>query len=85
VGAVPGVPETRKPNVVAAPAPSEPLYATLRAVTADPLLVTVAFHDELIVCPPVNVQPAVQPEIAAEPATTLTSAWKPPPHEDATR
>jgi hypothetical protein len=52
----------------------------LRAVTVDPLLVTVEFQDWLTVWPLAKVQVTVQPVIAEEPALTRTSPWKPPVH-----
>ena len=72
--------EPRKPKLVLAPAASPPLYATLRAVTADPLLLTVAPQDEPTFWPSAYVQVTVQPVKGAVPAVTLTSAWKPPFH-----
>jgi hypothetical protein len=72
--------EPMKPNVVLALAPSAPLYAAFRAVTAVPLVVTVAFHAWLRLWPFANVHVTVQPLIGAEPAATRTSAWKPPVH-----
>ena len=51
-----------------------------RAVTLDPLLVTVAFQAWVTVWPFANVQVTVQALMAALPAVTLTSPWKPPGH-----
>ena len=52
----------------------------LRAVTLDPLEVTVAFHAWVTACPLAKVQVTVQPVTAAPPAVTRTSPWKPPGH-----
>jgi hypothetical protein len=72
--------EPRKPKLVLAPAATAPLCAALVAVTAEPLLVTVAFHACVTVCPLAYVQVTRQPRSAAAPAVTRTSAWKPPCH-----
>jgi predicted NBD/HSP70 family sugar kinase len=58
--AAPLVPEPMKPNVALAPAPSEPLYETLRALTVPPLVVTVAPQAELTCSPPARAQFTVQ-------------------------
>ena len=55
-----------KPHEVLAPAPSEPLYGMLRALTASPEPPTAAFHTLLKRCPSGHVQLTVQPVIAAD-------------------
>jgi hypothetical protein len=72
--------EARKPKLVLAPADRLPFQAALRAVTVEPLLVTVAPQAFETVWPLAYVQVTVQFLIAALPAVTLTSPWKPPGH-----
>ena len=69
------------PKLVLAPALRAPFHETLLAVTLEPLLVTVAFHDWVTVWLLAKVQVVVQPLTAEDPAVTLTSAWKPPCHD----
>lgn len=70
----------RNPKEVLAPGLSNPLWDTLLAVTDDPLVVTVAFHELSMRWPSLKVQVTRQPLIADEPAVTCTSPWKPPGH-----
>src|SRR5690349_7154753 len=65
-----------KPQVVLAPAASEPLYGALRAVTASPELVTVAFQVLVKRWPLGQVHVTVHEVIAALPALTVTAPWK---------
>lgn len=74
-------PFAMKPNCVLAWAASDPFQATLRAVTVEPLVVSVVLHDWVMLWPLGSVQPTVQPEMALLPAVTVTWAWKPPCHE----
>jgi len=73
-------PAATKPNVVEAPAPSAPLYAAFRTVTAPELPDAVPLHRLWTVTPDGNVIPTLQPEIALLPTLTVTSPWKPPGH-----
>ena len=77
---VDAVPLAVKPNVVAAPALTEPFQAAFLTVTADPLVVSVPLHNCVMAWPLANVQRTVQPLMADDPAATLTSLWKPPGH-----
>ncbi len=72
-----------KPSVVFPPGASEPFQLRLVAVTAVPLWVTVALHDEVIRWSPGKLNRSVQPEMAVEPVL-VTVAWatKPPAHSD---
>jgi hypothetical protein len=74
------LPEPMKPNAALAPALSDPLYATFRAVTLVPLDVRSTLQNWLTLCPLLSVQVTVQPLIDSEPAVIRTSAWKPPDH-----
>jgi hypothetical protein len=72
--------EPMKPNVVLAAAATLPLCDAFVAVTAEPLVATVAFQAWDTVCPLANVIVTRQPPIGDEPAVTRTSPWKPPVH-----
>jgi hypothetical protein len=76
-----GVPEPVKPNVVVAPAASEPFQEAFLTVTVEPLVVYVPLQSWVTCSPLVKVHLAVQPEIAAGPAFTVTVLWKPPDQE----
>src|SRR3954451_16895810 len=79
-GAVLVLPLARKPKLVEAPAPTEPLYAALRTLTAPLVPVLTPFQTFAIVCPPARVSRTVQPPSGVEPLfATVTSPWKPPP------
>ena len=69
-----------KPQLVLAPAGSEPLYDRFFAVTASPEPVIVAFQVLVKRWPVGQVQVTVHEEIAVLPALTVTAPWKPPPH-----
>lgn len=60
---------------------SEPFQLTFFTVTAEPLTLKVPFQSWVIVCPPAQVQRAVQPLIPEVLARTVTSPWNPPGHE----
>jgi hypothetical protein len=47
-------------------------------VTVLPLVPAVPFQTLARLCPEARVQPTLQERIAAEPAVTVTSPWKPP-------
>ena len=70
----------RKPNVVMALAASEPLNDRFLTVTFEPFVVSAPFQSWVMVCPLASVQVTVQALMAALPAFTVTSAWKPPDH-----
>jgi hypothetical protein len=75
---VDGLPLARKPNVVEPDAGREPLNETLPTVTAEPLVVNAPFQIWVMVWPLARVHRTVHPVIAALPAVTVTSPWKPP-------
>lgn len=79
---VDGVPEAMKPQLVLAPAPRLPFQPMSDAVT---FVVpdSVAFQPEDS-APFGKVHDSVQPEIAADPAVTVTSPCHPLPHEPVT-
>ena len=67
-----------KPNVVDAPAPTDPLYAAFVTVI-DPLLADgVPLHRLEMLAPDGRDNPTRHPEIAALPAVTVTDPWNPP-------
>lgn len=70
--------EAVNPKEVLPPDASAPLYAAFTTVTFWPEAVSVPFHRFVIACPLGSVHFTVQPVIAAEPAVTVTDAWKPP-------
>jgi hypothetical protein len=74
-----------KPKVVRAPAASDLFQAALRTVTAVPVGVTRPPHRLPMVWPAPDVHVTAQPGIAAGPAWTVTSPWKPPVHSPTTR
>lgn len=78
---VEGVPLARKPNVVEADAPSEPLYEALLTETVEPLVLCVPFQTWLMLWPLLRVHRTVHPLIGEAPAVTVTSPWKPPDQE----
>jgi hypothetical protein len=68
-----------KPNEVDCPAPTFALYDIAFAVTVDPLTVSVAFHEPVMVCPDGRVNVTVHPLIADAPAVTVTGCTTYPP------
>jgi hypothetical protein len=78
---VDGLPPATNPNVVCPLAATGPLYAALRTVIVDPLVVCVPFQTWLMVWPAARPQLTAQPLIGAVPALTVTSPWKPPDQE----
>jgi hypothetical protein len=69
------------PNWVEAPAASAPLYATLLALTPEPVCVRLVLQNCDTVCPFANDQVTVHPLIGAVPVfVTVTWAWNPPDH-----
>ncbi len=82
---VDAAPVLMKPNVVDAPAPSAPLYDRFFTVATEPLVLSAPFQTWPRLWPPASVQVTVQPLIAAAPAFTVTSPWKPPDHEPIVR
>ena len=72
------------PKLVLAPVLMEPFQLAFFAVTAVPLWVTVAFHAEVTVWPPVNDQVNVQLDSASPVFVTVTFATKPPDHCEVT-
>lgn len=80
--AVPIAPVPRNPKVVEAPAARLPFHARLATVTVLPDPVSVPFHACSTLTPLGIVIATCQPESAAVPGlATVTSPWKPPPHE----
>jgi hypothetical protein len=69
-----------KPNEVDPPVPSDPLYATLVAVTAAPDWVTAAFQAWVTVCPAAKDQVSRQLLTGSPRLVTFTSAPNPPDH-----
>ena len=66
------------PNDVLPPGAIVPLYDMFRAVTADPLTLTTAFHALVTVCPAGSAYVSVQPFTVDVPVlVTVTSAVKP--------
>jgi hypothetical protein len=87
VGAGAGVagPVPISPNVVRAPAASEPFQLRFFTVTVLPLVLGVPFQSWLIPSPSGSVHVTVQPSSVDDPAlVTVTVAWKPPDHVLAT-
>jgi hypothetical protein len=66
------LPLAMKPNCVLAWAASDPFQAALRAVTAEPLVVSVVLHDWVMLWPLGSAQLTAQLPIAALPAVTVT-------------
>jgi hypothetical protein len=64
---------------------TEPLYETLRTVTAEPSAVSVPLHSCVMVWPLARLQRTVHPLTAVLPAVTVTSPWNPPCHEPTVR
>lgn len=73
-----------KPNVVLAPAPRAPFQASFFTVTAEPETVSLPPHSCVTDWPEPSVKVEVQLGIAAVPALTVTSPWKPPGHSPTT-
>jgi hypothetical protein len=69
------------PNVVDAPDARLLFQLNGFTVTDEPLTVSVPLHNWVMVWPLGSVQVTVQELIAAAPAFTVTSAWKPPGHQ----
>ena len=76
-----GTPFAVYPNVVLAPAASDPFQDRLTTVTDDPDTVSVPFHSWVMLCPLASVHRTVQPWVADPPAFTVTWPWNPPDHE----
>src|SRR3954453_9331472 len=78
-GAALVLPLTKKPKLVEAFAPREPLYAALRTLTVPVVPVLMPFQTLPRVCPPASVRCTVQPLRVVEPLlATVISPWNPP-------
>jgi len=67
-----------KPNVVEAPAPTEPLYDALVTVTAPLLADGTPLHRLEMLAPDGRLSATLQREIALLPAVIVTVPWNPP-------
>ena len=81
VGVTEELPVATNPNWVEALAASAPFQDRFFTVTAEPLVVSVAFQTWLRDCPLARVQVTVQALMALAPAVTVTCPWKPSAQE----